>query len=151
MRKELTHAMSNRTFRAADSSITPIATLTPSANKAPIELCLVRGGPGNLDITKVLKKGEPCQCREKKGTTCIRLCSQVYGKGRGEVSITLIPALAISSARRCASVAPENVSFSLFPVISSYSRLRFTSVAMISALSTFMTSGISPYVNERMC
>ena len=53
MEERLTQAISNRVFRAADSSITPIATLTPSASKAPTELCFESGGPGSLDITKV--------------------------------------------------------------------------------------------------
>lgn len=51
--ERLTQAISNRVFRAADSSITPIATLTPSASKAPTELCFESGGPGSLNITKV--------------------------------------------------------------------------------------------------
>ena len=45
----LTQATSNRVFRAADGSTTPIATLTPAANNAPTELSFESGGPGNLD------------------------------------------------------------------------------------------------------
>ena len=44
----LTQAISNRVFRAAASSATPIATLTPLSNNSPTELYLESGGPGNL-------------------------------------------------------------------------------------------------------
>ena len=51
----LTQAISNRVFRAAASSMTPIATLTPLASRAPTELCSESGGPGNLDIIEATK------------------------------------------------------------------------------------------------
>lgn len=47
-----THARSNRVLRAAYSSTTPMATLTPFSRSSLIALLCDKGGPGKLlDIT----------------------------------------------------------------------------------------------------
>ena len=75
--ENLTQAISNRVFRAAASSMTPIATLTPLANREPTELCSESGGPGNFDI--IIAKQVSLTAFQKKRTAYIRLCSQVDG------------------------------------------------------------------------
>ena len=63
--ENLTQAISNRVFRAAASSMTPIATLTPLANRAPTELCSESGGPSNLDIIIAKKASQRSKKKER--------------------------------------------------------------------------------------
>jgi hypothetical protein len=65
---QLTHAISNRAFRAAHASGTPIATVTPFSINFTRAVSLVRGGPANL-----LRKMSELQFDKHKVITYILL------------------------------------------------------------------------------
>jgi hypothetical protein len=65
------------------------------------------------------------------------------------VRITPICASAKVSARRCASAPPTNVIRIRAPLARSTSALSRMRVAITSALSTFITSGIAPYRRDQ--
>ena len=113
---------------------------TPVSIKLTIALSLVMGGPGRLS------KHSYKLYRGHWWAPFIRLSSQTYGNGHEGERITLICASASSFARRCASVPPVMVNFTVL-YVSIKCRLKELEYVIFS----FKLESQKGFINEHAC
>ena len=158
--KVRTHFTLKRVFMASHALRTPSPTVTPLSSKVTSAVSFVSGGPGKLSLSL------PQVSMTYLNSRVLTSSSHPKSVGRGELGSISLPrrrhllqfdinsgcfpdkaktSLLISFANRCASAAPLNTILICEPILSSTFALRMRRLAIISALSTSITRGTTPY------